>query len=98
MNNELVAAEIQLNDMLRIADNYDFEAIDQNGHDILARKTNVANAAIRVVSKAMEIVGGAGFLSRFRSRAAVPRRSSRALSSAAGERAGEIFREYLLRD
>jgi hypothetical protein len=35
MNNDLVAAEIQLNDMLRIANNYDFEAIDQNGHDIL---------------------------------------------------------------
>jgi alkylation response protein AidB-like acyl-CoA dehydrogenase len=65
MNNDLVAAEIQLNDMLRIANNYDFEAIDQNGHDILTRKTNVANAAIRVVAKAMEIVGGEGFYRGF---------------------------------
>jgi alkylation response protein AidB-like acyl-CoA dehydrogenase len=65
MNNDLVAAEIQLNDMLRIANNYDFEPIDQNGHDILARKTNVANAAIRVVTKAMEIVGGEGFYRSF---------------------------------
>jgi alkylation response protein AidB-like acyl-CoA dehydrogenase len=65
MNNDLVAAEIQLNDMLRIANDYDFEAIDQNGHDILARKTNVANAAIRVVTKAMEIVGGEGFYRSF---------------------------------
>ena len=65
MNNELVAAEIQLNDMLRIADNHDFEAIDQNGHDILARKTNVASGAIGVVAKAMEIVGGAGFFRSF---------------------------------
>ena len=65
MNNDLVAAEIQLNDMLRIADNYEFEPIDQNGHDILTRKTNVANAVIRVVSKAMEIVGGAGFYRGF---------------------------------
>ena len=65
MNNDLVAAEIQLNDMLRIANNYDFEAIDQNGHDILARKTNVANAAIRVVTKAMEIAGGEGFYRGF---------------------------------
>jgi len=65
MNNDLVAAEIQLNDMLRIANNYDFEAIDQNGHDILTRKTNVANAAIRVVTKAMEIVGGEGFYRGF---------------------------------
>jgi alkylation response protein AidB-like acyl-CoA dehydrogenase len=61
MNNDLVAAEIQLNDRLRIANNYDFAAIDKNGQDILTRKTNVANAAIRVVSQAMEIVGGAGF-------------------------------------
>ena len=65
MNNDVLAAEIQLNDMLRIANNYDFEAIDQNGHDILARKTNVANAAIRVVTKAMEIVGGEGFYRGF---------------------------------
>ena len=65
MNNDLVAAEIQLNDMLRIADNYAFEPVDQNGHDILARKTNVANAAIRVVTKAMEIAGGEGFYRGF---------------------------------
>ena len=65
MNNDLVAAEIQLNDMVRIANNYDFEPIDQNGHDILTRKTNVANAAIRVVTKAMEIVGGEGFYRAF---------------------------------
>ena len=65
MNNDLVAAEIQLNDMLRIANNYDFEPIDQNGQDILTRKTNVANAAIRVVTKAMEIAGGEGFYRSF---------------------------------
>jgi alkylation response protein AidB-like acyl-CoA dehydrogenase len=65
MNNDLVAAEVQLDDMLRIANNLDFEAVDQNGHDILARKTNVANAAIRVVTKAMEIVGGEGFYRGF---------------------------------
>jgi alkylation response protein AidB-like acyl-CoA dehydrogenase len=65
MNNDLVSAQIQLDDMLRIANNYDFEAIDQNGHDILTRKTNVANAAIRVVTKAMEIVGGEGFFRSF---------------------------------
>jgi alkylation response protein AidB-like acyl-CoA dehydrogenase len=62
MNNDLVAAEVQLDDMLRIANNRDFEAIDRNGHDILARKTNVA---IRVVTKAMEIVGGQGFYHGF---------------------------------
>jgi len=65
MNNQLVAAEVQLNDMLRIAENYDFEAINQNGQDILTRKTNVANATIAAVNKAMEIVGGAGFYRGF---------------------------------
>ena len=65
MNNHLLAAEVQLNDMLRIADNYEFEAIDKNGHDILARKTNVANAVIGVVTKAMEIVGGEGLYRDF---------------------------------
>ena len=65
MHNDLVAAQIQLNDMLRIAENYDFEAVDQNGQDILTRKTNVANGAIDVVTKAMEIVGGAGFYRGF---------------------------------
>ena len=65
MNNELVAAEIQLNDMLRIAENYEFEAVDKNGQDILTRKTNVANAAIGVVTKAMEIAGGPGFYRSF---------------------------------
>jgi AraC-like DNA-binding protein len=65
MNNDLVAAEVQLKDMLRIANDLDFEAVDQNGHDILARKTNVANAAIRVVTRAMEAVGGEGFYRGF---------------------------------
>ena len=41
MNNDLAAAEIQLRDMLRITNDYDFAAVDQNGHDILTRKTNV---------------------------------------------------------
>jgi alkylation response protein AidB-like acyl-CoA dehydrogenase len=65
MHNDLVAAEIQLGDMLRIANNYDFDPVDRHGQDILTRKTNVANAAIRVVTKAMEIVGGEGFYRSF---------------------------------
>jgi alkylation response protein AidB-like acyl-CoA dehydrogenase len=65
MNNDLAAAEIQLGDMLRITNDYDFAAIDQNGHDILTRKTNVADTSIRTVTKAMEVVGGAGFYRAF---------------------------------
>ena len=65
MSNDLIAAQVQLSDMLRIANNYDFEPIDRNGQDILTRKTNVATASIRAVTKAMEIVGGEGYYRGF---------------------------------
>lgn len=65
MNNELTTAQLNLRDMIRITNNFDFQPIDQNGHDILTRKTNVANAAINVVTKAMEVVGGQGFYRSF---------------------------------
>ena len=47
--------------MVRIANDLAFEPLDEHGHEILARKTNVATACIGVVGKAMEIVGGQGF-------------------------------------
>ena len=65
MYNELTTAELNVKDMKRIANNFDFKPIDQNGQDILMRKTNAANASIKVVEKAMEIVGGQGFYRSF---------------------------------
>jgi alkylation response protein AidB-like acyl-CoA dehydrogenase len=65
MNNSLTAAEVQLQDMIRIANNFDFEAIDKNGHEAFTRKTNVANACINTVAKAMEVAGGQGFYRKF---------------------------------
>jgi alkylation response protein AidB-like acyl-CoA dehydrogenase len=65
MHNELTCAELHLRDMIRIANNYDFKPVDQNGQDILTRKTIVANACVGVVTKAMEIVGGQGFFRSF---------------------------------
>lgn len=65
MNNELTTAQLNLRDMIRITNNFDFQPVDQNGHDILTRKTNTANAAIGVVTKALEIVGGQGFYRGF---------------------------------
>jgi alkylation response protein AidB-like acyl-CoA dehydrogenase len=62
MNNELTIAELNWKDMLRITNNYDFAPVDENGHDILTRKTNVANACISVVNQALDIVGGQGYL------------------------------------
>lgn len=61
MNNSLVTAVTVWQDMVRLTNNYDFEAVDQIGHEILTRKTIVANAVIDVVTQAMDIVGGPAF-------------------------------------
>ena len=65
MHNELTAAQVQLKDMIRICNNFDFQPIDQNGQDILTRKVNVANACIKTVATAMAIVGGRSFYQSF---------------------------------
>ncbi len=65
MHNELTAAQVQLKDMIRICNDYDFEPIDRNAQDILTRKVNVANACIKTVSQAMAIVGGQSFYQSF---------------------------------
>jgi alkylation response protein AidB-like acyl-CoA dehydrogenase len=65
LHNELTTAELNWKDMVRIANDLDFDPVDQNGHEILTRKTNVATACIGVVGKAMEIVGGQGFYRSF---------------------------------
>ena len=65
MHNALTTAELNVKDMIRIANDFDFKPVDQNGQDILTRKTNAANACIKVVEKAMEIVGGQGFYRSF---------------------------------
>ncbi len=65
MQNALTTAELNVKDMIRIANDFDFKPVDQNGQDILTRKTNAANACIKIVEKAMEIVGGQGFYRSF---------------------------------
>ena len=65
MMNELTSAEVQLRDMIRLANDLDFQPANQLGQDILSRKTNVANACVGVVTRAMEIVGGQGFYRSF---------------------------------
>lgn len=65
LNNELTTAELNWKDMVRIANDLEFDPLDQNGHEILTRKTNVARSCIEVVSKAMEISGGQGFYRSF---------------------------------
>jgi len=65
MLNRLASAEVHLKDMIHIANNLDFEPENQTGQDVLCRKTNVANACVEVVTRAMEIVGGQGFYRGF---------------------------------
>jgi alkylation response protein AidB-like acyl-CoA dehydrogenase len=65
MMNELTSAELHLSDMIRITNDLNFQAIDQVGQEISSRKTNLANACIGVVTRAMEIAGGRGFYRDF---------------------------------
>ena len=59
--NDLTAAETLWKDMVGIANDFDFEAIDEYSSTILARKTLVSNAVISVVNKAISIAGGGSF-------------------------------------
>lgn len=61
MTNALVTAQMALQGMIAIADNYDFEPIDTTANAICIRKTIAARAAIATVEKAMEVVGGSSF-------------------------------------
>jgi alkylation response protein AidB-like acyl-CoA dehydrogenase len=65
MLNELTSAEVQLTDMIRLANDLEFKPENQLGQDMLCRKTNVAKACVHVVTQAMEIVGGQGFFRSF---------------------------------
>lgn len=61
MNNSLTNAQVVLDDMIRITNNYDFQPITENGNAILSRKTLVVDAVKKTVAKAMEIVGGQSY-------------------------------------
>ncbi|MEQ9440579.1 MAG: acyl-CoA dehydrogenase family protein [Cyclobacteriaceae bacterium] len=61
MNNALTTAQVVLQDMIRITNNFDFSPTDENGHAMLSRKTIVANATILAVEKSMEAVGGQSY-------------------------------------
>lgn len=65
MHNQLTAAELAVKDMIRINDEYAFEAVDAVGQDVVTRKVLATNACIATVTKAMEIVGGVGFFRDF---------------------------------
>jgi alkylation response protein AidB-like acyl-CoA dehydrogenase len=65
MNNHLTVAELSWSDMVRLANDFNFDPVDQNGQDILTRKTILSKACIRTVEIAMELAGGQGFFRDF---------------------------------
>jgi len=59
--NAYINAQVNHESMLMLANNLDFDPKDGIGVEILTRKTNVANAAIEVVSKSLDLMGGKSF-------------------------------------
>ena len=63
--NLLTTAQIAADDMVRIANDYDFEPTVETANAILMRKTIAAKAVLATAEKALEATGGAGFFRRF---------------------------------
>ncbi|MQA66600.1 MAG: acyl-CoA dehydrogenase [Alphaproteobacteria bacterium] len=62
MTNLLTTAQLARDDMVRIANDYDFKPTVETANAILVRKTITANAVLATTEKAMEAAGGAGFM------------------------------------
>ena len=61
MRNELATAEMALEDMIRIVDNYAFTPALPTTSDVLTRKAIAAGSVKAAIETASEIVGGPGF-------------------------------------
>jgi alkylation response protein AidB-like acyl-CoA dehydrogenase len=61
MENALVTAELAVQGMIDLCDDYAFEAATQTANAILIRKTIAANACVQAAEKALEATGGGGF-------------------------------------
>ena len=61
LHNLLITAQLNWEDMVCITNNFDFKPVNEMGHQILSRKTNVAKAVIEIVTKATEIVGASSY-------------------------------------
>lgn len=64
LTNTLTTAQLALDAMIGIADDWQFDATPETANAILVRKTIAANAVIATVEKALETAGGAGFYSK----------------------------------
>ncbi len=61
MNNTLVTAQLAVQSMVDLCDDYAFEPTVQTANAVLIRKTVAANACIQTVEKAFEVAGGGAF-------------------------------------
>ena len=61
LTNHLTTAQLARDDMVAIANDWEFEATAETANAILVRKTIAAKAALATGEKAMEATGGAGF-------------------------------------
>jgi alkylation response protein AidB-like acyl-CoA dehydrogenase len=61
MDNALVTAQMAIQGMVDICNDYAFELSDQTANAIAIRKTIAAKACLETVEKAVEVVGGSAF-------------------------------------
>ena len=61
LDNALVTAQLAVQGMVEVCDDYAFEPTVQTANAVLIRKTVAANACIQTVEKAFEVVGGGAF-------------------------------------
>ncbi|MEE8515055.1 MAG: acyl-CoA dehydrogenase family protein, partial [Alphaproteobacteria bacterium] len=61
LTNELTAAQLAVEAMIEIANDWDFAPETDTANAILVRKTLGAKAVLATVEKALEVAGGAGF-------------------------------------
>jgi acyl-CoA dehydrogenase len=61
LENSLATAQISVDSMTALANNYEFEPSVQGANAILIRKTIAAEACLETVEKCMEVTGGAGY-------------------------------------
>jgi alkylation response protein AidB-like acyl-CoA dehydrogenase len=61
MENSLSTAQVAVDSMISITNDYGFEPLVENANAILIRKTIAARACVATVEKALEAYGGAGY-------------------------------------
>lgn len=65
LHNLLTSAQLAVDDMVRIANDLQFEPSIETTNAILMRKTLAAKAVLATAEKALEVSGGSGFYRRF---------------------------------